>query len=152
MHFPITHMVYKLYLGHGICWFSRRWWWHVYNVSSPCRRHLSSVYYDRVGNQATKLDDRGWCFPLMTLILMCPIASYVILFRMFSSFTTFTWCFRLWTIIIEYWIFDSDECDICNVLYIWYAKAIPKGADNCAWLVVLVFGAIDDHLYFGVIV
>ena len=56
------------------------------------------------------------------------------------------------TILFEYWIFDSDECDICYVSCIWYAKAIPKGADNCAWLVVLVFGAIDDHLYFGVIV
>ena len=82
------------------------------------------------------------------------VPNYIVpnTFQMFSTFTTITGCFRLWTIIIEYWIFDSDECDICYVSCIWYAKAIPKGADNCAWLVVLVFGAIDDHLYFGVIV
>ena len=28
--------------------------------------------------------------------------------------------------------FNFDECDICYVSCIWYAKAIPKGADNCA--------------------
>ena len=43
-----------------------------------------------------------------------------------------------------------DECDnlFAIVSCIRYAKAIPKGADNWAWLVVLLYGAIDDHLFF----
>ena len=49
--------------------------------------------------------------------------------------------------------YDVDDSDINYASYILYAKIIPKGADNCVWLVVLVvFGATGDHLCFGVIV